>query len=85
MRIQSIDFSSGSRRAIASGLLVFGAIAAGGAQAARSDGCEGGGFTILNLRAPQDTSIAGWKSGHITDSGARQIRAVRCGPRHPGH
>ncbi|WP_211223760.1 hypothetical protein [Massilia niastensis] len=31
---------------------------AGQASAASSDGCEGGGFTVLGLRAPQDRTIA---------------------------
>lgn len=46
-------------RAPAQGLLAL-LLLAGAAEAlaASSDGCEGGGFTVLGLRAPQDRSIA---------------------------
>ena len=57
MFIKTTGFSSLARRRLASSLLILGAIASGGAHAARSDGCEGGGFTILGLSGPQDSSI----------------------------
>ena len=57
MFIKTTSFSNLASRSLASGLLIFGAIASGGAQAATSAGCEGGGFTILGLSAPQDSSI----------------------------
>ena len=58
MFIKTTSFPSLASRSLASGLLIFGAIASGGAFAATSAGCEGGGFTILGLSAPQDSSIA---------------------------
>ena len=57
MFIKIIGFPSLARRSLASGLLILGAVASGGAQAAASAGCEGGGFTILGRSAPQDGSI----------------------------
>jgi hypothetical protein len=39
------------------GLMVLSAFA-GQAHAASSDGCEGGGFTVLGLKAPQDRTVA---------------------------
>ena len=58
MFIKTTSFPSLASRSLASGLLIFGAIASGGAFAATSAGCEGGGFTILGLSAPQDSTIA---------------------------
>lgn len=46
----------GSSLALLALLLLSGA--AGQARAASSDACEGGGFTVLGLTAPQDRSIA---------------------------
>ena len=57
MFIKIISFPTLARRSLASCLLILGAIASGGAHAARSDGCEGGGFTILGLSGSQDSSI----------------------------
>ena len=57
MFIKTTSFFSLARRSLGSGLLIFGAIASGGVQAATSTGCEGGGFKILGLSAPQDSSI----------------------------
>jgi len=44
---------------------------AGQASAASSAGCEGGGFTVLGLRGPQDRTIA------ANDLGAGELIAVR--------
>ena len=41
----------------AAGLLLLGALAAGNAQAAKSEGCEGGGFTVLGRSGAQDSSV----------------------------
>ena len=46
------------RRAVAAGLLLSGALMAGGAQAAKSDGCAGGGFAVLGRSGQQDTTVA---------------------------
>lgn len=57
------------------GIALFGALlltgVAGQASAASTDGCEGGGFTVLGLSAPQDRTIA---AGAL---GAGQLIAVR--------
>ena len=58
MFIRTTSFFSLARRSLGSGLIIFGAVAAGGAFAASSAGCEGGGFTVLGLSGPQDSSIA---------------------------
>lgn len=55
-----------SRRAIAAGLLLFGGLIASGAQAAKSDGCAGGGFTVLDRSGPQDTTVAAGQLGSPT-------------------
>ena len=57
MFIKTTSFTSPARRGLASSLLILGAIAAGSAQAASSDSCAGGGFTILGMSGPQDSSI----------------------------
>lgn len=44
-------------RSTAAVLLLLGALASGGAHAAKSEGCEGGGFTVLGKSGTQDTSI----------------------------
>lgn len=50
--------ATGRRAALAlSGLLLLSGVA-GQAQAASSDGCEGGGFTVLGMKAPQDRMVA---------------------------
>ena len=54
------------RRAVAAGLLLSGALMAGGAQAAKSDGCAGGGFTVLGRSGQQDTSVAADQLGGAT-------------------
>lgn len=38
--------------------LLLGALASGGAQAASSAGCEGGGFTVLGKSGTQDTTVS---------------------------
>lgn len=43
---------------LTAGLLLLGVLATGSAQAAKTDGCEGGGFTVLGRSAPQDQTIA---------------------------
>ena len=58
MSIKTTSFCSLAKRSLGSGLIIFGAIAAGGALAATSAGCEGGGFTVLGLSGAQDSSIA---------------------------
>ena len=40
------------------GMVALAAFASGAAHAASSKGCEGGGFTVLGLAAPKDTSVA---------------------------
>ncbi|MDB5928998.1 MAG: hypothetical protein JWR60_705 [Polaromonas sp.] len=45
------------RRATAAGLLLLGVLIAGGAQAAKSAGCEGGGFTVLGRTGQQGTTV----------------------------
>lgn len=57
MFIKTTSLFSLARRSLGSGLLIFGAVAGGGALAATSAGCEGGGFTVLGLSGPQDSSI----------------------------
>ena len=52
-------------RCTAAGLLLLGALAAGGAQAASSTGCEGGGFTVLGRSGAQDTSVPSASLGSI--------------------
>ena len=44
-------------RGTAAGMLLLGVLAAGGAQAASSDGCEGGGFTVLGKSGTQDSTV----------------------------
>lgn len=39
---------------------------AGGAQAAKSDGCAGGGFTVLSRSGPQNTTVAAGQLGGAT-------------------
>ena len=63
MFIKTTSFFSLARRSLGSGLIIFGAVAAGGAFAASSAGCEGGGFTVLGLSGPQDSSIPGASLG----------------------
>lgn len=46
-----------SARIAVAGLALWGAAASGTALAATSAGCEGGGFTVLGLSGPQDTSV----------------------------
>ncbi len=57
MFIKTTSLFSLARRSLGSGLLIFGAVAGGGALAATSAGCEGGGFTILGLSGDQDTTV----------------------------
>lgn len=59
----------GSGFALLASLLLSGF--AGQASAASSDGCEGGGFTVLGLRAPQERTIA------ATALGAGDVITVR--------
>jgi hypothetical protein len=40
------------------GLAALAALASGAADASSSKGCEGGGFTVLGLAAPKDSSVA---------------------------
>ena len=63
MFIKIIAFPSLARRSLASGLLILGAVASSGALAATSAGCEGGGFTVLGLSGPQDSSVAAGSLG----------------------
>ena len=65
MFIKTTSFFSLARRSLGSGLIIFGAVAAGGAFAASSAGCEGGGFTVLGLSGPQDSSIS---TGNLGES-----------------
>lgn len=44
-------------RGTAAGMLLLGVLAAGGAQAASSEGCEGGGFTVLGKSGTQDSTV----------------------------
>ncbi|WP_309681820.1 hypothetical protein [Polaromonas sp.] len=44
-------------RSTAAALLLLGALATGGAQAASSAGCEGGGFTVLGRSGTQNTAV----------------------------
>ena len=46
-----------NRRCGAALVLLLATLAAGGARAASSAGCEGGGFTVLGLSGPVDSSI----------------------------
>ena len=56
-----LTFAS-TRKGRGAGIALCGALLMNGfggqAHAASSDGCEGGGFTVLGLRAPQDRTIA---------------------------
>ena len=53
---KSLRSPSRIRRGAAAGLLL-GVLAAGGAQAAASAGCEGGGFTVLGKSGTQDSTV----------------------------
>ena len=57
MFIKTTSLFSLARRSLGSGLLIFGAVAGGGALAATTAGCEGGGFTVLGLSGPQDSTV----------------------------
>lgn len=59
---------------VTAGVLLLGALAAGSAQAAKSDGCEGGGFTVLSRSAPQDQTIAAASLGETITVQGRYVQ-----------
>jgi hypothetical protein len=54
---KSLRSPSRIRRGAAAVLLSLGVLAVAGAHAASSDGCEGGGFTVLGKSGTQDTAV----------------------------
>lgn len=61
------SFNSTGRRSVAASLLLLGALTGGSAQAAKSEGCEGGGFTVLGQSGAQETAVpAGQVNGSTT-------------------